>query len=149
MIIYRNDFDDTIHTTKDELLAHGLPCVESNDQRTVFSRPLTDAEQRDYYFLRDSETPEKKMMALSAVIQAKIDQVARERDYTDGLHAATYASSTIPAWAAEGQAFVAWRDSVWVTAIGIMQACQQGERNIPTPAELLAELPVMVWPGDE
>ena len=84
---------------------------------------------------------------MSRVVQAHIDQVARERAYNDGLHCATYANSTIPAWAAEGLAFVAWRDSVWIAAISIMDDCKLGLRDIPTPGELVAELPVMVWPG--
>lgn len=90
--------------------------------------------------------PDELITNLSAVVQAHIDQVARSRAYTDGLHAATYANSTIPAWQAEGQAFVAWRDSVWIAAISIMDDCKAGLREIPTPDSLVSELPVMVWP---
>jgi hypothetical protein len=86
------------------------------------------------------------LWTMQNVVQAHIDQVARERAYTDGLHAATYAVSTIPAWAAEGQAFVAWRDSVWIAAISIMDDCKAGLRDIPTPGELVAELPPITWP---
>jgi len=132
-----------------KLVDAGLPVLYADAGGAItYSRMLTAEEVNKADLIILSFTPERYMRRLSAVVQAHINQIARERDYTDGLHAATYASSTIPAWAAEGQAFVAWRDSVWVTAIGIMQACQQGERNIPTPAELLAELPVMVWPDD-
>lgn len=91
------------------------------------------------------ETEHDLMIIISNFVQAHIDQVARARAYTDGLHCATYASSTIPAWQAEGQAFVAWRDGVWVTAISIMDDCKQGLREIPTPGELVAELPEMRW----
>lgn len=87
------------------------------------------------------------LAALSAVVQAYIDQVARERAYNDGLHAATYAVSTVPTWRAEGLAFVSWRDSVWLATIAIMDDCKAGLRHIPSADELLGELPKISWPG--
>ena len=89
----------------------------------------------------------KLLNEMKELVQAHIDQVAREMAYTDGLHAASYVASTIEAWAAEAQAFVAWRDSVWVAAISILYDCKSGLREIPSADDLLAELPAMEWPN--
>lgn len=84
---------------------------------------------------------------MTGLVQSHIDTVAKTRAYTDGLHAASYAASTIPSWAAEGQAFVAWRDRVWIAAISIMDDCKAGLRDIPGADDLLDELPEMEWPN--
>ncbi|MCP4560058.1 MAG: hypothetical protein GY873_07930 [Bosea sp.] len=49
-------------------------------------------------------------------IQALIDSQAPGRSYDSGLTCASYVGSTNPVWTAEAQAFVAWRDAVWVYA---------------------------------
>lgn len=49
-------------------------------------------------------------------IQDLIDMHAQSRRYDNGNSLATYVSSTIPQWAAEATAFVAWRDTVWAYA---------------------------------
>lgn len=81
----------------------------------------------------------------AAAIQAHVDQVAASRGYHDGVHLASYATSTVPAWAAEAAAFVAWRDAVWGYAYAQLAAVQAGGREQPTVAGLVAELPQMEW----
>lgn len=68
-------------------------------------------------------------------IQSCLDAKAQERNYDDGHTIATYVNSTIQGWAAEAQAFVAWRDAVWVYAFTEMAKVESGEREAPTPEQ--------------
>jgi hypothetical protein len=79
-------------------------------------------------------------------IQAIVDQVAQSRRYDSGNSLASYANSTNPRWTAEAQAFIAWRDSVWVFAYDELARVEAGERPQPTVEVLLAELPAINWP---
>lgn len=79
-------------------------------------------------------------------IQQHIDSTAQIRQYSDGISLASYDSSTNPAWAAEAQTFVAWRDAVWVYAFTELEKVKAGTRPQPSIDELLAELPVISWP---
>ncbi|WP_421565206.1 hypothetical protein [Ochrobactrum sp. EDr1-4] len=78
-------------------------------------------------------------------IQVMIDAKANERQYDSGATLASYVNSTIPEWAMEAQAFVAWRDAVWLYALAELDKVQKGERVHPSIADLLAELPVFEW----
>jgi hypothetical protein len=66
--------------------------------------------------------------------------------YDNILSACTYAASTNPALAAEGQRCVALRDETWAAAYILLDAVLAGARPVPTPEELSAELPALVWP---
>lgn len=83
--------------------------------------------------------------AINAV-QEMMDLKAKERGYDNILSACTYATNTNTKFAAEGQACVTWRDSVWSACYQIMADVASGTVPEPTLNELLAELPSMVWP---
>lgn len=83
----------------------------------------------------------------AAAIQGHVDDVAREHDYRDGFALAGYATSTVPAWAAEARAFVAWRDAVWVYVYSELEAAQIGQRAQPSIPGLVGELPAIAWPA--
>jgi hypothetical protein len=85
--------------------------------------------------------------ALVTVIDRHVEEVARDRDYNDAAALAGYAASTVPGWAAEAQAFVGWRDRVWLTAYAMLAEVEAGTRPIPSEAELLAALPDISWPA--
>jgi hypothetical protein len=78
--------------------------------------------------------------------QIHLDATARAHNYDGILSACTYASSSVPKFAAEGQACVLWRDSVWATCYAILGEVQSGQRPAPTIPELLGLLPAMNWP---
>lgn len=85
--------------------------------------------------------------ALRSAIEAHVDQVAQERQYSGAVSISTYVNSTNPAWAAEAAAFIAWRDAVWVYAFTELAKVESDERAAPESAEaFIAELPAMVWP---
>ncbi|MBA2125065.1 hypothetical protein DLM45_02340 [Hyphomicrobium methylovorum] len=79
-------------------------------------------------------------------VQAHIDAAARSRNYADGVSLASYVASTVPGWAAEAQAFVAWRDAVWFYAYSELAKVLTGQRAQPSIAEFISELPAIVWP---
>lgn len=80
-------------------------------------------------------------------IQTLVDGAARQRQFRDGVTLASYTASTKPKWAAEAQAFVAWRDNVWSYAYGELAKVQSGQRQQPTVEQFLAEIAPIAWPG--
>lgn len=81
-------------------------------------------------------------------IQSHVDQTAQARRYDNGNSLASYVASTNEAWAAEAQAFVAWRDAVWVHAYAELDKVTSGERSVPGLDQFMDELPAMVWPEE-
>ncbi len=79
-------------------------------------------------------------------IQNLVDSTARERQFRDGVTLASYIGSTKPKWAAEAQAFVAWRDNVWFYAYGELAKVQAGQRPQPTVEQFLGEIAPIAWP---
>jgi hypothetical protein len=79
-------------------------------------------------------------------VQKRLDEFARARGYDNILSAATYATSVVQRFNAEGQYAVAIRDNHWATCYAILNAVLQGQRPMPTVEEVLAEMPALVWP---
>jgi hypothetical protein len=82
----------------------------------------------------------------TVAIQAMLDAKAHQRRYDNILSACTYVTSTVPAFQAEGQACVEWRDAVWAQSYALMAQVQGGTMAQPTIPALLAMLPEMAWP---
>lgn len=82
----------------------------------------------------------------SKAVQSHIDATAKQRNYDDGASIASYASSSIPDWAAEALVFVAWRDEVWAYAYTELAKVEKAERSIPSISELIDDLPKITWP---
>ncbi|MGP4671794.1 hypothetical protein ACSV5N_07495 [Agrobacterium salinitolerans] len=81
-------------------------------------------------------------------VQNLVDTTARERQFRDGVTLASYTASTKQEWAAEAQAFVAWRDNVWFYAYGELAKVQAGQRPQPTVEQFLAEIAPIAWPNN-
>ncbi|CAO3440140.1 hypothetical protein [Azospirillum endophyticum] len=79
-------------------------------------------------------------------VQAWMDAAVRPRGYDSILSACSYATSTNPLYAAEGQACVAHRDDVWAICFALLGEVKARKRPIMTSAEVIAELPPLVWP---
>lgn len=82
---------------------------------------------------------------LELVLDKHIDGVARSRGYDNRITCTMRAGYANP-WQAEAIAFGQWMDACYVIGLGIANAVKAGTRAIPTEAELIAELPPMVWP---
>lgn len=98
--------------------------------------------------LADPPTPTAAQIVASytAAIQKRLDDFAGPRNYDGILSAATYATSTVPKFAAEGQYAVEARDATWAKCYEVMAAVEAGARSMPSLEELLAELPALAWP---
>lgn len=81
-----------------------------------------------------------------SAIQSMVDETARSQRFHDGVTLASYVASTVAPWAAQAQAFVAWRDDVWQYAYAELSKVQAGERTQPSVEAFLGELPAIVWP---
>lgn len=79
--------------------------------------------------------------------QERLDTFARTRNYDGILSACTYATSTVPKFAAEGQYCVVARDATWRALYTIMAEVQAGTRAMPaTFQDIEADLPALSWP---
>jgi hypothetical protein len=93
-----------------------------------------------------AKTPEQVQAEFSAAIQARLDGFAQERLYDSILSACTYAASSDPAFAAEGQRCIELRDATWRAAYGILADALAGNRPAPSIESLFDELPALTWP---
>ncbi|MGR1224327.1 hypothetical protein ACUVMQ_15295 [Aeromonas veronii] len=93
-------------------------------------------------------TAEQITASLTASVQAHMDTQARALNYDDIKTAVTYADEpAVPKFQAEGLAFREWRSLGWAHYYAVLDAVNAGEREIPTSAELIAELPPLALPA--
>ncbi len=85
------------------------------------------------------------VLELSNVIQEHMDTVARGRRYDSIASLVSYAGDSDPIFNAEGTAGKAWRSACWLKGKEVEAAVLNGDRQIPTKSELIAELPVFNW----
>ena len=95
--------------------------------------------------------PPKPVEILQAEIvastQGRLDVFARTRNYDGILSACTYATSTVPKFAAEGQYCVTARDATWAALYQFMADVQGGTRPMPEGyADVEPLLPTLAWP---
>lgn len=84
---------------------------------------------------------------LTSAVQAHMDSVAKNKGYDNILSAVTYADEPgVPAFQAEGVVFRAWRSAAWEYCYAQLAAVLKGERETPTAAELIEELPELILP---
>lgn len=94
----------------------------------------------------DQLLPGEVRAYLTSVVQEHMDTTARERNYDGILSLCTYATSTNPKFAAEGQAGVEWRDDVWTRCYELLDQVEAGDVTVPTASELIGMLPPFTWP---
>jgi hypothetical protein len=107
-------------------------------------KPGPDYERQDGEWVYVAPVP--SITDYEDAIQAHVDAAARSKLFRDGVTLASYTASTNAQWAAEAQAFVAWRDQVWAYAYQELVRVQVGGRAQPSVAEFSAELPLISWP---
>lgn len=94
-------------------------------------------------------TPEQLQAMVVQATQARLDDFARTRNYDGILSACTYADSSVPKFAAEGQYAVTARDATWAALYALLADVQAGAR--PAPAsfdDVQPLLPVLEWPNE-
>jgi hypothetical protein len=84
--------------------------------------------------------------AMTSIMQAYLDESAKARGYDGILSLCSYYGSANPQFNTEALAGLAFRDAVWAYGYQVLADVEAGQRTIPAAEELLAELPVIVWP---
>ena len=98
--------------------------------------------------IRNPPPTTKQLIAANvSAIQAELDRQAQAKGYDNIVSACSYAAQAVGApFQAEGAAFLAWRSSVWVQAYSELAQIQAGTMSMPTPAQAVAAMPVLVLP---
>ena len=96
--------------------------------------------------VKPPSTPGQIIAQYTGAVQQHLDTFARTRNYDGILSATTYAASTVPKFAAEGQYAVIARDNTWAAAYQLLAEVEAGTRTVPTMEEILSELPTLTWP---
>ena len=93
------------------------------------------------------KTVDEIKVEVTKATQDRLDNWAKTRNYDGILSAATYATSTVPKFAAEGQAAVTARDTTWAALYNLMAEYQVGTRAMPQGfADVEPLLPTLEWP---
>ncbi|KQZ87192.1 hypothetical protein ASD64_07050 [Mesorhizobium sp. Root157] len=131
-----DELRDTVEYVSRESDAYGLaPVIWAAVQQWI-----SDGKTVEPY------NPVPTLTEFQSAIQAHVDASAVSKLYNDGNALAGYVNSTVPQWAAEAQAFVTWRDVVWVYAYAELGKVQNGQRQVPAVEAFIGELPALVWP---
>lgn len=105
---------------------------------------LTEAEYITAKQVEDNLVLVKK---LSSYVQRRLDNFAASRNYDGILSACTYATSTVPKFAAEAQYCINARDATWAAMYAGLAEVQAGTRAMPTSyADIEGSLPPLIWP---
>lgn len=118
------------------------PTFDPRTQVAVELPPVDGVQQ-----WRIDQAPVEQIIAsVQSAVQRRLDVFARTRAYDGILSAATYATSLVPKFAAEGQYAVQARDTTWAACYQIMADVQAGRRVMPSIERVLSELPTLEWP---
>ena len=95
--------------------------------------------------LTAAEVEEMRQKEIINAVQAHMDNEARKKGYDDIKSASDYAG-TLNEFQAEGEAALKWRAACWAYCYKVLADVKSGMRTAPTAAELVSELPAIVWP---
>jgi hypothetical protein len=98
---------------------------------------LTAEEQQAYIIQRLTE--------IGNGIGSFLDQAVSVKQYDSILSATSWTLSNITTYKSEGDAAIAYRDSIWSLFYNMVQAVQAGTQAVPTVGEFFASLPPL-WP---
>lgn len=93
----------------------------------------------------DPPTPQQLLAGLEQAITKHMDEVAQAKRYDNRDSCRLYAGYVNP-FQAEAIAYGQWVAACWVASNLAQAQIIAGTRTIPTPAEAVAELPLMEWP---
>lgn len=129
---------------------NGLPYhVTSDDamfavvQRHALEHPALVSDEAAY-----APTQAEIISRFTCLIQRRLDDFARTKTYDGMLSLCSYATSSDPVFAAEGQYGVRARDATWRKANDILAAALAGGTE-PDWDAVEAQLPPLAWPDVE
>jgi len=143
-------YDDTVH---DEVPAMSVEITDAQRWQIVENpaRYKIDVTTRTLIDVPVPPPTDIEVLArLESAVDGHIDATAQAKGYgrvgvSPSVACLGYASYPNP-YQAEAVAFGEWMASLWPVCYQIQAAVLDGTRTAPTGAELIAELPAMVWP---
>lgn len=121
--------------------------VDAPNRRVIVTRAVVPWSAEEIA-QAESEAAERLQADVVAATQARLDAFAQTRKYDGILSACTYATSTVPKFAAEGQYCVAARDATWTKLYDMLAEVESGTRPMPSGyADVEPELPALAWPA--
>ena len=118
-----------------------MDCTTGIESIEIYDVPDLTAEEAAALVLVEEQ---EIIAALQAAVQNHLDAGARLRMYDGILSACSYVNSSDPVFQAEGLAYCEWRDGCWRKCYIVLNECKNGLREIPTPEELILELPDLI-----
>jgi hypothetical protein len=91
-------------------------------------------------------TPSEIVTAQESVVRAYLNAGAAQRHYDSITTVCSYSTSTNVVFKADADACIPWRDACWEHYLIYVQTVTSGA-PVWTDAELIADLPVLVWPN--
>lgn len=95
---------------------------------------------------RPAPTPSEIVTAQESVVRAYLNAGAAQRHYDSITTVCSYSTSTNIVFKADAEACIPWRDACWEHYLIYLQTVAAGA-PVWTDAELIADLPVLVWPN--
>ncbi|MBC7198143.1 MAG: hypothetical protein H5U32_02730 [Pseudomonas balearica] len=134
------------HATFGWLPFTACPDDVEEHSRAIYAAALAGVYGEIRPYIASAKSNEANVAEYTDFMQKYMDSIAKQRRYDGILALCTYATSTNPVFAAEGQAGVVFRDAVWDFGYKLFADVTSGIRELPSTEELLIMLPKMVWP---
>jgi hypothetical protein len=125
------------HYSPIEIIKWTVPGIEKPLEANLL------AEISDYQLQYDRKTA---FIEYVSYIENMLDEEAKTKNYGSSLSITTYIASTNPQWVAEAETFIAWRDAVYVYALGVQEQVETGVIPIPDLSSFIEGIPAIVWP---
>lgn len=139
---------DTILWNSDQarlwlVLTFNKACVEGTPDfyNTLVEYGCTEYQQPE----PNPPTENEIIQLLINSVQYHLDNTAQARGYDDIKSLASYAGDDDPVFNAEGTAGKSWRSACWRYCYNVLEDCKAQLRSIPTPEQLISELPTIQW----
>jgi hypothetical protein len=147
----RGFYDEAVH----RVIPEDAVDITADDYAALFAGQaagqciVADAAGRPVLAAPPPPSPEQIEAALAQQVQQRLDEFAATRGYDGIFSACTYATSGIPAYAAEAAYCVQARDATWGAFYAILAEVSAGNRPMPaTIADIEDELPALAWPDE-
>lgn len=131
--MYTNGTEQLTHSDLQERLNMSFPVGKPPEGWEVFEPVVPEPTEQE---IQD---------ALTQALNKHLDSVAAQRRYDSRFTCALRAGFPGP-FQAEGLAFAAFMDACNMVGYTLMKRAKAGDIPVPTDAQLIAEMPAMVWP---
>jgi hypothetical protein len=128
-----------------------IPSFNPATQRLSQSFAVNGYNVTDIYIVVDLTAEEQQAYIIQRLteigngIGSFLDQAVSVKQYDSILSATSWTLSNITTYKSEGDAAIAYRDSIWSLFYSMVQAVQAGTQALPTVGEFFASLPPL-WP---